>query len=182
VCFVFSAIRLQWCWSCCIWVFWFVVVVSDFWFTDYSQSCWALHVLSLVLLTRISPAVICDFRWWARNNRKLVVGDSVMCATATSQLCLVLLVSVVWTCLWFLWLLSRAVELCMFQRYGDASILFEYLSQSLWLTSDYFEILVMSMIDIGLIGLEWVSVACCLAARIYWFFDYSVLTVGSYTK
>jgi hypothetical protein len=62
-------------------------------------------------------------------------------------------------------LLSKVVEFCRFQRYGDTSILFEYMSQSLWLTSDCFGILVIRMIDIELIGLERVGVACCLAAR-----------------
>ncbi|AES88047.1 hypothetical protein MTR_4g043730 [Medicago truncatula] len=33
-------------------------------------------------------------------------------------------------------------------------MVFEYLSQSLWLTSECFEILVIRMIDIGLIALE----------------------------
>jgi len=63
----------------------------------------------------------------------------------------------------------------MFQRYGDSSMLFEYLSQSLWLTSDCFGILVIRMTDIGLIELERVDVACCLHARSCWFLDCAVL-------
>ena len=61
-------------------------------------------------------------------------------------------------------------------------MLFEYLSQSLLLTSDCFGILVIRMIDTGLIGPERVCVAFCLAAGSYWFLDYVVLTVGSYTR
>jgi len=48
------------------------------------------------------------------------------------------------------------------------SMLFEYLSQSLWLTSDCFRILVTHMIDIGLIGLEIVGVVCCLVVGSCW--------------
>jgi len=166
VCFVFSAIQPRWCWSCCSWVFWFMVLVFDFWFNDYSKSCWALQVSWLVLLTRVGHALICDFRQWARKSRKFVVGDSFLCATATSRLCLV----------------SRIVEFCRFQRYGDASMFFEYLSHSLCLTSYCFWILVIHMIDIGLIRLERVGVACCLAERSCWFLDYSVLNFGSYTS
>jgi len=108
--------------------------------------------------------------------------DSVLCATTISRLCLVLLVSVMLSCLWILWLLSTFVEFCRCQIYGDVSMLFEYLSQSLWLTSDCFGILVIRMINIGLFGLERVGVACWLVAGSSWFLDYSVLTVGSYTK
>lgn len=175
---MFSAIQPRWCWICCRWVFWFVVVVSDFWFIDYFQSCWALHVSRLVLLTRDGPVVICDFRWWTINSRKLIGGDSVLCTTAISQLCLVLSVSVVWSCLWFLWLLSRVVELCMFQRYGDTSMLFEYSSQSLWLTSDCFGIVICT-IDTWH---ERVGLACCLVVGSCWFMDYFVLMIGSYTR
>jgi hypothetical protein len=154
------------------------------WVQGSVNPCWRSYPKPRCLVSPSAAPGVGGFRWfWARKGWYsccVIAGAICSWILLCWKWIKVTLASYMWSCLWFRWLWSGAVEFCRFQRYGDTSMLFKYMS--LWLTSDCFGILVIRMIGIGLIGPERVRVACCLAAGSCWFLNYVVLTAGSYTR
>jgi len=124
------------------------------------NSCWRSHPKpSEKYVFRLER--VCHGCWWFNYvclcNLTIVFGVVGVCRVVMPlisliiiQICWVLQVSKIWWHVDAVWI-SVAV---------------------MWLTSDCFRILVIHMIDIGIIELVRVGVACCLAAWSCWFLDY----------